>query len=135
MVLKVSERAKLVAFWVLLPGAAFGQVMTGNDILAICTSDDLAQSGACAGYVVGVNEGLIAGAAVPLYAVNGQQTAEDINSMTSVFLRYCLPPEVEARQLLDVMVLNLQAHPESRHMPARGLYLMALQEAFPCAPQ
>lgn len=115
-----------------LPVGASTHVMSGNNILAICTLDDPTLAGACAGWVTGASEGFIAGAALPFYATGTISTAAQANTASSQTLGFCLPTEVANGQLLDVLVLYLQGHPESRHMPARGLYLIAAQEAFPC---
>ena len=60
------------------------------------------------------------------------KSGDEANAMISQVLGVCVPVDVESGQLLDVMTLYLQAHPENRHLPARGLYHLALQGAFPC---
>jgi len=60
-------------------------------------------------------------------------STEDLNALVNQTLGVCLPVEVEASQLLDLLVRYLQSHPESRHEPARALYYLALRETIPCA--
>ena len=43
------------------------QNITGNDLLAACESEELAQAGFCVGYIVGVIEGTRWGIAVPMF--------------------------------------------------------------------
>ena len=57
--MKIRRSGMSAALLAALPYMAAGQVMTGNDILTICTSDDPAQAGACAGWGIGVNEGIV----------------------------------------------------------------------------
>ncbi|MGJ5048116.1 Rap1a/Tai family immunity protein [Bradyrhizobium oligotrophicum] len=44
----------------------------------------------------------------------------------------CPPAQVTAVQLMRVIVLYLQKHPESLHQKAAAVSIYALQQAFPC---
>jgi len=45
-------------------------------------------------------------------------------------VQMCVPPRVKSLQLLAVMKLYLDKHPESWHMSAFGLYILAIRESF-----
>lgn len=51
-----------------------------------------------------------------------------------VFVRrqLCAPPDVQARQVKDIICRYLDAHPETRQEPAFRLSRQALVEAWPC---
>jgi Rap1a immunity proteins len=83
-----------------------GTLLSGNDLYNMCD----AQSVACAGYVAG---------------------------MADAFVRdgtLCLPPtNVTTRQLADVVMGYLRAHPEARGYSAASVGHVAFTQTFPCA--
>lgn len=107
--------------------------VTGNEVYAACTIDnDLALDGFCAGYVIGLVEGLRYGAAVPLIVIRAGENLENVALMADSFLGFCAPSEAQYSQHRDIIVKYLAAHPETRHESARTLAISALAEAFPC---
>ncbi|KSV95391.1 hypothetical protein N184_00160 [Sinorhizobium sp. GL28] len=46
---------------------------------------------------------------------------------------FCIPLQVSARQLKDVMCRYLREHPENRQQGAAGLGAVAFREAWPCS--
>lgn len=84
----------------------------GNDVLRFCGSEqeDVMQ---CAGFIVGV-----------------------VDSFNRIPNRtkgcFETPEGATVRQLRDVVVKWLEAHPEDRHLPGAGLVMLALNNAFPC---
>jgi hypothetical protein len=78
---------------------------SGNDLYDKCT----AQSVACPAYVAGMVDALVHDGTV------------------------CLPQtNVTARQLVDVVMAYLRAHPESRSYSAASIGDVAFTQAFPC---
>jgi len=45
---------------------------------------------------------------------------------------YCVPPNVENGQVIDVVKVYLRDHPETRQYSAPTLVMLALKEKFPC---
>lgn len=108
-----------------------GSNITGNQLLEICQSADLAKQGFCVGYSTGVLEGMRWGAAVPLLRAEVPQA--EVEESIDTFLGYCLPEGATHGQYKDVIVRYIDQHPETRHTSARLLAQLALVEAFPCA--
>jgi len=83
-----------------------GSLFSANDLYSMCDG----QSVACAGYVAG---------------------------MADAFVRdgtLCLPPtNVTTRQLADVVMAYLRAHPEARGYSAASVGHVAFTQTFPCA--
>ena len=66
-------------------------------------------------------------------AVDMVSTVAAAFSSTGAPVAYCYPTSVTTRQIRDVVIQRLQAHPEERHYPVAGIILTAITEAFPCA--
>jgi hypothetical protein len=69
------------------------------------------------------------------YCVTYARAFADAISFMKVFyesLPVCLPSEVQASQLSDLLRQYSYAHPEQRHYPAGALLAAALVDAFPC---
>lgn len=98
----------------LIPNAAYASFFTGNDLLRLCTSDNLLTFGQCLGYIQSVADFQSA-----FRAVNDQDQ--------------CIPSTVEAGQLKDVVVAYLQQNPKSRDIPGAALVVLAVADAWPCA--
>ena len=94
-------------------------------------SDQSDQVGFCAGYIIGVAEGIRYGISVPLF-LGGEMGTEEINRLSDSILSYCIPPEVENGQAVEIVFRYLQDNPQNRHNPARQLIHFALADAFPC---
>jgi hypothetical protein len=47
----------------------------------------------------------------------------------------CIPPKVNRRQILDVVLQYMERHPEQRHLFAAVLVLFAIAEKFPCSQE
>jgi hypothetical protein len=103
-------RVLAVTIGLLLPVSVLsqesGSLLSANDLYSMCD----AQSVACAGYVAG---------------------------MADAFVRdgtLCLPPtNVTTRQLVDVVMSYLRAHPEARGYSAASVGHVAFTQTFPCA--
>jgi Rap1a immunity proteins len=113
------HRAILVAAALLLTisGRANAIYFTGNDLWVWCQHTNASQqkpldAGLCTGYIWGVVDVFV-----------------DAKRM------FCVPQGnsgVRTDQLLDVVLLYLRDHPETRHQPAPALVINALKEKFPC---
>jgi hypothetical protein len=45
---------------------------------------------------------------------------------------FCISPEVQDQQVLDIVTTYLREHPEKRQWPSPTLIIFALGEKFPC---
>ncbi|MEZ5913442.1 MAG: Rap1a/Tai family immunity protein [Paracoccaceae bacterium] len=118
-----------------LPRIAFAQNLDGNSLLEACESP--AEQGLalfCSGYIMGVVEGLKWGSASTLVAIGTESSAAELNELSNNLLGYCTPPEAQFRQLQDIAINYLLAHPEQRHESARSMLLLAFRQAYPCPP-
>jgi Rap1a immunity proteins len=102
--------ALLVAAGLLWPVSALSQQSSGflssNDLYDKCN----AQSVACAAYVAGMADAFLHDGTV------------------------CLPPsDATTKQLADVVMAYLRAHPEAREYSAASVGYAAFTQAFPCA--
>jgi hypothetical protein len=102
--------------WITPPHAAtrmtVGRVAyyEGNELHELCQKDEVS----CTTYILGVIDGQFS-------VIIG--TSRDV--------AYCIPSGSKAKQVKDVVVAYLTAHPESRHLLASGLITNALAGAWP----
>ena len=115
----------------LVASPSWGQMVTGNDLVAACGGTLGEQQGFCIGYIMGVTEGLRLGVGAP-FMIEGEMTTEQINEMSNSLLMYCAIPEVTAAQNVAVVKKFLNDNPEKLHFPARGLVLQSFQAAYTC---
>ena len=108
---------RLIAPWFLLAALAAAPCsagfLTGNKLFEMCTykPDGTLYAAQCVGYIQGVADGME-------------------NPTASV--RACIPNNVIAGQLEDIVVTYLRDHAAVRHYPAVSLVATALTQAFPC---
>lgn len=116
-----------------LSTSASAQNVNGNDLYSMCQSDTVELRAYCSGYVTGVNEGFhFSTFIVALKSGIEFENAEEANLHVGRILGVCIPPEVTALQLQDIVTAWLRDNPADRHTPARMAAFMALGEAFPC---
>jgi len=101
--------ALVLAAGLLWPVSVFSQELpsffTANDLYDKCTAESLI----CAAYVAGMADALVHDGTV------------------------CLPQrKVTTRQLVDVVMAYLRAHPEARIFSAASIGDVAFTQAFPC---
>jgi hypothetical protein len=65
------------------------------------------------------------------YILGAAETFEALKSANQVTF-YCVPPDVEKGQVIDVVKLYLRDHPEKRQSASPTLVMIALAEKFPC---
>lgn len=95
--------------------AAHAQAQTkvdGNELLTQCEATDRAGREYCNGFVVGVSQ---------MFHETGMYGVHT-----------CPTGVIPQRQLVDIVVKQLRAEPENRHIEARYLISGALVRAFPC---
>jgi Rap1a immunity proteins len=92
------------------PAQAVMGYENGNSLLSLCTTGDARR---CLGYIEGVSDAMDSGADIGGY-------------------RACLPPDMIAGQLRDVVLQFLYNDPAERHMGAVSLIAKALSKSFPC---
>jgi hypothetical protein len=103
----------VIAAWLLCSSSAFAVGFRGgNTLLQDCTYQNISF---CYGYVDAVTEAL------------GQNT---INGYEA-----CVPGNVVAGQMYDIVVQYLRKNPADRHLLAVGSVADAIPKAFPCRRQ
>lgn len=98
----------IAALWITFARADFD---TGNSLYKYCTSADPFDQGVCYGLVSGYFDGFHSG-----YVCPGESA------------------EITRRQLVDMVINDLQANPGARHKPATPLVLSTFAKAFGCRP-
>jgi hypothetical protein len=98
-------------------GDGVGAFLDGNRLLEYCNAPGGYGEGACDGYIAGV--------------VDSRLHRQDKGITTAGF---CLPDSVNLGQVVWQVSAYLRRHPEELHFTADSTVLIALQQAFPCAP-
>ena len=112
---------------------ALADVITGNDLAEACAGGTDFQAAFCAGYTIGVLEGVKYAAFAVFVAVeDGTGTANAGNEFVDAILRFCVPEQAHYGQIQAVFVKYLQDNPAERHNTARFLFLQSMRNAFPC---
>ena len=118
-----------------LATSASSQTVSGNSLAAACSKLDSqvsVEAGYCVGYITGTWEGIKLGVLHTLLISGAQGPAVELDDRVNQILGICMPDNVEAGQLVDVVRLSLKDKPATRHFPARTLLNEAFREAFPC---
>jgi Rap1a immunity proteins len=94
--------------------SAWAAFKTGNDLYNDCGNERSAAWVGCYGYI---------------------QAIADVFQAENKISGYiaCLPPTVQAGQLIDIIVNYLRVNAARRHFDAAGLVAHALSDAFPCS--
>jgi len=105
----------LVLSGLMLGSQAKAEVMKGSQLLADChdgdnpsARDSTYKGGTCSGYITAVADALVPAGL------------------------YCVPDQVKAGQVLDIVKLYIEHHPDRQYMTAPKLIVEALAEKFPC---
>lgn len=86
----------------------------GNRLHRACNDKERQfNNGACFGYVIAITDALSSNG-----AING--------------IRACIPANIAAQQVRDIIVSYLDRNPQNRHFTAASLGAYALVQAFPC---
>ena len=93
-------------------GGAKGDFVSGNELWANCQDSNKLQL--CYGYILG---------AAQTYSITRPMKSQPI---------FCISPEVQNQQVLDIVTTYLREHPEKRQWPGPTLVIFALGEKFPC---
>jgi hypothetical protein len=106
----------VIALGALWPGVAYSQVslpafVDGNFLFRVCD----AGGEFCAGYITGIADGV--------------QLTEMGRSLV------CIPASANMKQVVDIVLNDLRAHPEKRRYSAATIVGAALKESFPCQPE
>jgi Rap1a immunity proteins len=119
----------------LLGSISAAQAWTGNELLEYCnTPDSSFPGGACVGFIVGAQDGTMAGFSLALDAAAVVAPKAGDISHTSMWevVGWCAPAKVTVQQTVDIVKTWLVTHPEERHKLAALLVRKALHDAFPC---
>jgi Rap1a immunity proteins len=94
---------------------AEGYFRTGNQLYSECNSGDVTDVAMCLGYVMGILD------QIELYA--------DVSKT-----RTCIPANVTAGQVKDVVLKQMIEDPANRNLPASSIVFQAAFKAWGCAP-
>ncbi|WP_289150239.1 Rap1a/Tai family immunity protein [uncultured Salipiger sp.] len=104
------------------PVAASAEFRSGNDLLALCSSESTVDQAVCLGFISGVHDTIL--------------TAQGLGLVSQApGTGVCVPQGVDgvvAGQVQDIVVRHLETHPEKRHFTAANIAWQALFQAFPC---
>ncbi|XUU59727.1 Rap1a/Tai family immunity protein [Erythrobacter sp. HA6-11] len=108
------------ALLAVLPYQANASFHDGNALYDDCSAKEggptyYQKNAFCTAYIVGVVD-----------TINYYQGADEIHNFV------CIPPNVRAGQLRDVVVKFLRENPAERHKGAEALVFIAVAFAFPC---
>lgn len=120
-----------VSVWASTTTPITAEPFDGNFVLSMCESSDEMRLGICAGYFSGLVDGAAYGAMASAMTLGIENLAE-VNNAIEVFIGYCVPPSATNGQIVDVNIAYLQDNPAMRHEAARGLFNLAMRDAFPC---
>ena len=95
--------------------SSYGEFMSGNKLLSLCSSDEAFNIMACYGFIMGVDD--------------SEAVVSEWNDLAP---RSCLPKNVQMEQLKLVVIKHLQSNPEYLHLGAASLVLNSISRAFPC---
>ncbi len=116
--MKTPKLAVLLLISGLVATSAHGQFWDGNKAYDLCKSNRTA----ILSYVIGVYDREVAFGTIP------DVTGKPFDPKEFV----CLPVDVRAGQLADVVCQHLEKHPEQRQWPAAALASDAIRKAWPC---
>lgn len=113
-------RLVLVGALIAYSTPAFAAVITGNDLLSECNADRSSSEyemniAHCVGYIMG--------------SIDQGQLDEHFSQKRL----YCMPRQVTAGQLKDVLVAWMRRHPEKLHFGGAALVTLSMVGAFPCS--
>jgi hypothetical protein len=110
--------AAAAALAVALPNDATAGFQNGNKLHDICVdgASKPLEFGLCVGYIEGAYDTL----------VFSRETTGEKNGSA------CVPLQASVRQITELVVAFLKAHPETRHYSAPSLISDALDDAFKC---
>lgn len=113
---------------------ARAQNVSGNQLYDVCSADLSEARGLCAGYHMGLVDGLSYGAFTVFASASSEGVSvQEVNTLVEVTLGYCIPPSATNEQIQDVNLRYLEDNPALRHESARYLFTQAMAEAFPCS--
>ncbi len=93
-------------------GSNFG-FMPANKLYSLCTSEDAIAKGVCEGYIMAVNDAMLAGHLGHIFNV-------------------CFPSGVTPTQARLVVIKHMETIPEKLHYIADGVVAESLVATFPC---
>ncbi len=100
---------------------AVGSVKPGDVVPPIELVKRAKNVGTCSGYIAGIMD-----------TYEGLYSMGQLKASSRTQRLYCRPEGVPMEQVIRVVQKSLSDHPENLHLPACGLVLVALNEAFPC---
>jgi len=102
----------LLLFFLVIGGAKAKDFVSGNELWDNCQDSNRLKF--CYGYILGAAE---------TYRVTRPMKSQPF---------FCMSPEVQNQQVLDIVTSYLREHPEKRQWPGPTLVIFALGEKFPC---
>lgn len=112
----ISAKAAAVAVLMLASATdAYAQnsnEIDGNELLMLCEQTQIGPLSYCHGYVIGIAQ---------MFSETGMYG-----------VKTCPTTTIPEKQIVDIVVKNLKANPEDRHIGARYLIVGAIAQTFPC---
>lgn len=115
--MKKALPAALLALWLAMPPAASAQYLTGQDLLAACSSKETHRIYSCMNYVAGVID----------YHIVMQSLG------TTPTTDFCLPATTPLEEATVAVMTYLRHSPQHQAFIAAPAVTMALHEIYPCA--
>lgn len=122
------------------PSHAEVNVTTGYGYLTLCENPQTeVTAGACAGLVLGIRDGvsfgqlrMFADLVIGQKIVDSPESESELRNLYKQYAYYCIPTEVVAGQLQQVLLKWLKENPKEQHSETVTLAAEAFKSAFPC---
>ena len=121
----------LASLAIALPGASSGQNTTVGELHEACASPEPSQQSFCAGYIVGIVEGMQSAASVVLMQ-SGYDDLGEIESLGMTMFGVCLPSGADKNQYIDLIVDRMREKNTSERDEARAFVHRVMVGSFPC---
>jgi Rap1a immunity proteins len=114
--MKLKLSAFLLMLFICMPAYSASALLSGKSFLSICEAKEDIWNVQCLRYIEGVND---------VY-----KSLDDWDLLNKKI--YCMPGDIQAKQLKRIVVRYLNEYPEELHTIASGHVLNAFILAFPC---
>lgn len=114
--------------------AALSQMVTGTEIYEDCKTEATRLKEVCLGYTMGLLDGTMMGTA-NVFAEKEPSNPADVTNQSITALGFCIPPDTNREQVMDVFTAYLQNNPSQRDRTAAKLFLDSMRSKYPCEKQ
>lgn len=121
----------LAGLAIVFPGASSGQTTTAGALHAACASPDPSRQSFCAGYIIGVVEGMQSAASVVLMQ-SGFDDPGEIASASRTLFGLCMSSGFHKNPYNDLLSNYINNNDIVDNIEAYGIVYRALIEKYPC---